>query len=73
MNNLVDYYVAGEDNSNSEGEKPHADMFHGFTQPAQLDNLLLSTQGLAFFYSTCALHTALNRFNVSIFVNALRI
>jgi serine/threonine-protein kinase Chk1 len=36
---------SGEDNSNSEGEKPHADMFHGFTQPAQLDNLLLSTQG----------------------------
>jgi hypothetical protein len=49
MNNLVDYYVAGEDNSNSEGEKPHADMFHGFTQPAQLDNLLLSTQGLSFY------------------------
>ena len=40
------YFTSGGDSSNPEGDKPHADMFHGFTQPAQLDNLLLSTQGV---------------------------
>jgi len=30
---------------NQMDEQPPQDMFHGFTQPAQLDNLLCSTQG----------------------------
>ncbi len=44
--NFVEYLLSGEDSTTSDSEKPHADIFHGFTQPAQLDNLLLSTQGV---------------------------
>jgi hypothetical protein len=50
---ICKYLIADWPGEESETEKPHADVFHGFTQPAQLDNLLLSTQGSILSLEQC--------------------
>ena len=37
--------AGGGDVDGVEDDPPPAEAFHGFTQPAQLDNMLVSTQG----------------------------
>ena len=41
----LNYFLKGAGEGSSSSTSPPSEVFHGFTQPAQLDNLLLSTQG----------------------------
>ena len=56
----IDHGAGDMDNSCQETEE-NQEMFHGFTQPAQLDNMLVYTQGATQSQSETLLQRLVNR------------
>ena len=56
----IDHGAGDMENCCQETEE-NQEMFHGFTQPAQLDNMLVSTQGVTLSYSQTPLQRLVKR------------
>ena len=56
----IDHGAGDMENCCQETEE-NQEMFHGFTQPAQLDNMLVSTQGVTQSYSQTPLQRLVKR------------